>query len=90
MKQSFAVLLPARSHRINVQLCSHGRACPPWRVSPCWMEQRHESASIQRGGYYVYETHPWFVVTKTGGTPAAAPPSTGDLRVQRLSVSETA
>jgi len=38
---------------MNVQLCSH---CA---VSPCWMEQRHESASTQRGGYNTYGMHPW-------------------------------
>jgi hypothetical protein len=44
-----------------------------------WMEQRHESALTQRGGYNTYGTHPWFVIAGTSGTPAAALASTGDL-----------
>src|SRR6266699_5578383 len=56
MKYSFPFFRLARSHRINVPNCSHGA------VSPCWREQRHESASAQRGDYNIYETRSWLVI----------------------------
>jgi hypothetical protein len=31
----------------DTRLNRHGRACLPWRVSPCWRKQRHESASTK-------------------------------------------
>jgi NADH-quinone oxidoreductase subunit M len=44
-----------RSPLTNTQSCSHGRACPPWRGSPCFTEQRRPSASTQRGGYNIQQ-----------------------------------
>jgi NADH-quinone oxidoreductase subunit M len=37
----------------NRQRCSHGKACPLRRVSPCFSEQHRPSASTQRGGYKI-------------------------------------
>jgi hypothetical protein len=36
--------------------CSHGRACPSWRVSPCSGDEQNRNASTQRGGYKIYDT----------------------------------
>ncbi len=36
--------------------CSHGKACPPWRVSPSPAEEHVSGASTQRGGYNVHNT----------------------------------
>jgi NADH-quinone oxidoreductase subunit M len=33
--------------------CGHGKACPPWRVSPCFPEEHRPSASTQRGSYNI-------------------------------------
>ncbi|MGB9473702.1 MAG: NADH-quinone oxidoreductase subunit M, partial [Candidatus Udaeobacter sp.] len=33
--------------------CNHGKACPPWRASPCFKEQDRTSAPTPRGGYSI-------------------------------------
>jgi hypothetical protein len=61
---------------MNAQRRSHGRACPPRRVSPYLRGQQRQTASTpafttlrrgeQRGGYNVREMHCGFSIRFTG------------------------
>ena len=44
-----------RTDLINALSCSHGKAPPPWRVSPCFTDQHRPSTSTQRGGYNIQQ-----------------------------------
>jgi outer membrane protein assembly factor BamB len=56
MKLSLSILGLGKGCRISAQGCSHGA------VSPRPGQQRHESASAQRGSYNVYETRSWWII----------------------------
>jgi hypothetical protein len=56
MKLSLSILWLGNRCRISPRGCSHGA------VSPSRGQQRHESASAQRGGYNVYETRSWLSI----------------------------
>jgi NADH-quinone oxidoreductase subunit M len=42
-----------RTDLINTLSCSHGKASPPWRVSPYFTEQHRLGASTQQGGHNI-------------------------------------